>query len=346
MNLQEWRKLSFQLSADLQTLHIEARRHGLAALAEEAAALRARVEDRRFTVAVVGDFRRGKSTFINALLGRSILPSDVAPTTATVNRVVYGSKPSAELRFWDDRPSEHIPIEALAAHVTKLSADSLARSAAIREAVVTWPVRFCRNDVDILDTPGLGDEATMTAVTMRQLPSADAAILVIMADSPFSETEGEFLDRLYAEGVNELLFVVSAIDRIRRPPDRERVLASIRDRIAARVRRAADARFAPGSPEHAAFLARRGSPRVFGVSALTALEARESDDVNAAPAIEGSGMPAFEHALEEFLTGADEVGLRRRLEQAEALCRQFAPREAPVAEAAPAELTQIGRAHV
>lgn len=344
MNLQEWRKLSFQLTADLQTLSIEAQRHGLDRLAEEAEALRARVEERRFTVAVVGDFRRGKSTFINALLGRPILPSDVAPTTATVNRITYGTKPRVELHFHDGRPSEQIPVEELAEHVTKLSEAAEQRASAIREAVVTWPVRFCRNDVDILDTPGLGDEATMTAVTLRQLPGADAAILVIMADSPFSETEGDFLDRLYAEGVTELLFVVSAMDRVRRPADRERLLDGIRERVAARIRRTADARFAPGSPEHAAFLARHGSPRVFGVSALLALEGRESEGVDAGAAIEASGMPAFEQALETFLAGADEVGLRRRLEQAEALTRQFAPpsSSAEVAPTSSAELVRLG----
>lgn len=328
MTLTEWRKLSFQLAADLQTLRREADRCGLATLADEAATLRARVEERRFTVAVVGDFRRGKSTFINALLGRAVLPSDVAPTTATVNRVTWGTRPAAELRFHDGRPPETIPIESLAEHVTKLTEGAEARAAMIREAVVTWPVRFCRNDVDILDTPGLGDEATMTAVTMRQLPHVDAAILVVMADSPFSETEGEFLDRLYAEGVTELLFVVSALDRIRRQVDRERVIVSIRDRIATRVRLIADARFQPGSHEHADFMTRRGKPRVFGVSALAALEARAVEGAENVDTIEASGMPAFEDALESFLTQADEVALRRRFEQADALCRQFTATEA------------------
>lgn len=342
MTLTEWRKLSFQLAADLQTLRREALRSGHDTLAEDAAALRARVEERRFTVAVVGDFRRGKSTFLNALLGRAILPSDVAPTTATVNRVTWGTRPGAELRFHDGRPAQAIPIGELAEHVTKLTGDAAARAAEIREAVVTWPVSFCRNDVDLLDTPGLGDEATMTAVTLRQLPHVDAAILVVMADSPFSETEGEFLDRLYAEGVTELLFVVSALDRIRRPADRERVVASIRDRIATRIRRIADTRFPTGGADHAAFLARRGDPRVFGVSALTALEARQAESAETADAVEASGMPAFEAALERFLTGADEVALRRRFEQAEALGRQFAAPEAATPDAsAEAELVRL-----
>jgi ribosome biogenesis GTPase A len=59
-----------------------------------------RVENQSFSVAVFGMFRTGKSTFINALLGQDILPSDVTPTTATINRVTYGVTPSALPDLW------------------------------------------------------------------------------------------------------------------------------------------------------------------------------------------------------------------------------------------------------
>lgn len=323
MNLHGWRKISFQLAADLQALQNTARERDQTELTERADALRLRVEDRRFTVAVVGDFRRGKSTFINALLGAAVLPSDVAPTTATVNRVTYGSKATAELRFWDGRPNQSVPIDELHEHVTKLSDASAARALAVREAVVRFPVRFCRNDVDLLDTPGLGDEATMTAVTLRELPHVDAAIMVIMADSPFSESEGQFLDRLLAEGLTEILFVVSAIDRIRRPEDRQRVVDSIRARIQERL----------GAAQ---------PPLLFAVSALNALEGR----LQGAPErIEASGMPEFEAALETFLTRADTAGLARRLEQAERLAVELnavlsAP--PPPTESPASELARLG----
>ena len=54
-----------------------------------------------FCVAVVGDFNRWKSTFINALLGKAILPADVLPASTTLNRVTYGLEPSAKLRYKD-----------------------------------------------------------------------------------------------------------------------------------------------------------------------------------------------------------------------------------------------------
>lgn len=52
-----------------------------------------------YTVAVVGEFNRGKSTLINALLGMPVLPADVTPTTATVNRIVYADQPTVTLNM-------------------------------------------------------------------------------------------------------------------------------------------------------------------------------------------------------------------------------------------------------
>lgn len=54
-----------------------------------------------FTTAVVGEFKRGKSTFINALLGKEILPSDILPCSATLNRVKYSLTPSVTVTFKD-----------------------------------------------------------------------------------------------------------------------------------------------------------------------------------------------------------------------------------------------------
>ncbi len=194
-SFKSWRHLTFQASSDVQQLADIARRFEAAGLVDEADSLLGRFMERRFTLAVLGEFKRGKSTFINALLGAEVLPSDILPTTATVNRVTFGLRPSVELHFHDEeRPPEGIPVDELSATVTKLTEDAGAVAATIREAVVSWPIRFCRNDVDLLDTPGLGDEEAMSRVTREILPDVDAALFVVMANSPFSETAAPFLD--------------------------------------------------------------------------------------------------------------------------------------------------------
>src|SRR5205809_637688 len=57
----------------------------------------ARMRDHRFTVAVVGEFKTGKSTFVNALLGVDVVPTDVLPATATLNRITFGLTPGIEV---------------------------------------------------------------------------------------------------------------------------------------------------------------------------------------------------------------------------------------------------------
>lgn len=60
-----------------------------------------RIKTKKYNVAVVGEFRRGKSSLINALLGLPVLPADATPTTATVNRITYGAEPSVTIHYKD-----------------------------------------------------------------------------------------------------------------------------------------------------------------------------------------------------------------------------------------------------
>ena len=80
-----------------------------------------------FDVAIVGEFRRGKSTLINALLGKAILPSDVLPTTATLNRVTYGITPFVKIEY-KNGTTEDIDINQLSDYVTKLTDESEQRA--------------------------------------------------------------------------------------------------------------------------------------------------------------------------------------------------------------------------
>lgn len=95
---------------------------------------------------VVGEFKRGKSTFINALLGEEILPSDVLPTTATINRVVFGSLPSAVIRFKDGQ-EQSIAVNQLKDYVIKLTSDAEATSSRVQEAVICYPLRYCHDGI-------------------------------------------------------------------------------------------------------------------------------------------------------------------------------------------------------
>lgn len=265
-----------------------------------------RIERHRFTIAVVGEFKRGKSTLVNALLGEEVLPADVLPTTATLNRVTYDLRPHVRIEYRDDRQSgmrsEEIPLHLLTEYVTKLTADAQQRAARIKQAIIHYNNRFLHRNVDIVDTPGLNDDEVMTAVTLEVLPHTDAAIMVLMPEAPFSGYEGDFLNKLLLSDLGRVLFVVNAIDRIDDPDDRERLIAAIRQRIKDAVVRKAEQRFGAGPEgrdERDLYIRRIGEPQVFALSSADALEAKLAGDDDQ---LQMSRFPIFEQSLEHFLT--------------------------------------------
>lgn len=145
------------------------------------------VRQKNFNVIVVGEFNRGKSSLINALLKMEVLPSDMLPTTATINRVAYSPKPAARV-FFKNKTEREIDIHAISEYVTKLTPQGESVARTIEETVIEYPAPFCSNNITIVDTPGLCDNEEMTRITMNAIGKADAAIMVISACMPFSQT--------------------------------------------------------------------------------------------------------------------------------------------------------------
>lgn len=317
-SLLDHRKAEFTLVADLERLSVIATRLSLTDMVAQIDDARSRIESHRFSIAVVGEFKRGKSTFINALLGKEILPSDIAPTSATINRVSYGLKKTAKIIFKDGR-EQFVEIDQLAAYVTKLTPEAETLAATIKEAVVTYPVPFCKN-VDIIDTPGLSDDVAMTNVTLGILPHIDAAILVILATAPFAQSEAKFLESLLLEyGLGSVIFVVTAIDRLPHPEkDRERIVNTVTERIRDRIRQHATARFGEDTEAREDYLRRIGEPRVFGLSGYDALMGKIERDEDL---LTRSRFPEFETFLEVFLSEErGSVALRTHTERILGFC--------------------------
>lgn len=261
-----------------------------------------RIRTRRYRVAVVGEFRRGKSSLINALLGLRVLPADVTPTTATVNRITYGTVPRAvlHLRSGEKQP---VPIEDLAQYVTKTDARREAVARTIEEAVVEYPIVLCQNHVDIIDTPGLADDDEMTGITVELLKRVDAAIVAVSALIPFSETEARFVAELIRrQHIGYIIFAVTFIDQIDEE-DRERLLDSIRGRIHDMVL----GELAGAPADIADKAARLLAPvRLFGLSAALALDSFATND---AAALEESRFPRFKEELLGLLTSQQTVSV-------------------------------------
>lgn len=247
--------------------------HGeLGQLNIEVQKLRRNFEEKRFRVAVVGEFNRGKTTFVNALLGKEILPADYLPTTAAVNRITYSDVPNAYIVMKNGQ-KKAVQITDLADYITKLSSDAAQNASQIQEAVVEYPSLFCRNGVDLIDTPGMNDEDSMNQVTISQLESIDLAIVAVDATMPFSMTECAFTSRLLeSHQVCRIIIVATKIDMI---PEREqnKLIDYMIGRIRADVKTYLMKTHEPDSEVMQKYHAIFDEPCVFAVSALDALDA-------------------------------------------------------------------------
>ncbi len=158
-----------------------------AGIVAEARRARRLLGEGRFNVAVLGQFKRGKSTLINALLGQPLLPTDVAPLASTITIVEYGEEPTARVLFADGR-RQFIAMNAIGDYVCEEMNPGNAMG--LEAVVVTLPLPLLAGGVRLVDTPGVGSVfAPNSEVTRRYLPRIDVALMVLGFDPPISGEE-------------------------------------------------------------------------------------------------------------------------------------------------------------
>ena len=186
-----------------------------------------RLERRDFNVAVLGEFKRGKSSLVNALLGVPVLPTGVLPLTSVVTRLRWGEVPSAQIRF-EDGASREIPIDQLNEFVTE--AGNPQNRLHVAAAEVAIPSDLLRSGALILDTPGVGSTFEHnTETTLRLLEDVDAAIFVTAADPPVSKEERAFLATV-KQHAHKVFFVLNKVD-VLEPGEVDQVFAFTRSVI-------------------------------------------------------------------------------------------------------------------
>jgi len=204
-------------------------------LAREAESLAERAEEGRFFLAVVGQFKRGKSTLINALLGAPLLPTGVVPVTAVITILEYGERVSARVEKREGG-EEEIPVEAIADVVTEERNPGNRRGAVA--VIVRHPASLLRQGIAIVDTPGVGSVFEVsTKATHSFVPKIDAALVVLGADPPISADELDLVERIASE-VPDLLFVLNKSDLVS-AADRAEAASFCARVVAERLRRPA-----------------------------------------------------------------------------------------------------------
>jgi predicted GTPase len=178
--------------------------------AEEIRQLVSRINEGRFFVACVGQFKRGKSTLLDALVGEEILPTGVVPVTTVPTVLRYGAQRTARVRI--DGKWTTVRPEDLRQYVSEeLNPENKKRVEGV-EAFL--PAPLLASGMCLVDTPGIGSVFSgNTEATKDFIPQIDAAILVVGADPPIS---GEELALIEAVGANvdHIVVVLNKMDRV------------------------------------------------------------------------------------------------------------------------------------
>lgn len=201
---------TLDLSAKLTRLAAIAHDLSSPSLAEQSASLATRLTEGRFYVACIGQFKRGKSTLLNALVANSVLPAGIVPVTAVPTILRYGADKHARVRL---RAGEWIDISAGDLHSYVSEEHNPENSKGVDAVEAFLPSPLLADGMCLVDTPGLGSIfAGNTAATHAFVPHIDAAIVVVGADPPIAGEELALVQAV-AKQVPHLLVVLNKADR-------------------------------------------------------------------------------------------------------------------------------------
>ena len=232
-----------------------------------------KLEQNRFHLVVVGEFNHGKTTFVNALLGKTLFPVGVTPTTAVIHEIDYSEQPTARALYESGE-------------VRELAFDDVQRFACgnappepehgpVRALHVGFPAELLRDQIALVDTPGVNDLSLQRAdITYKYIPQSDAVLFLLDAGQLVKESERVFLqEKLLGNSRDKIVFIVTKRD-ILSADELQEAMQYVRRQLAKLI----------------------SEPQVFAVSALRHLEGQT----------ESSGMHEMLSYLKSYL--ADQRG--------------------------------------
>jgi len=201
--------------------------HGLVEFRPALGTIVDRLETSVFEIAVFGRVSSGKSSLLNHIVERDVLPVGVNPITAVPTRLAYGSEPRATAWFADRKP-EQFDTARLAEFVSEEHNPANVRH--VTRIVVELPARRLREGVVYVDTPGLGSLATAGAAETRAyLPRCDLGVVLIDAGSTLTLDDLATIRTLYDAGIPACVLLSKA--DLPAPADRDRALTYVAGHI-------------------------------------------------------------------------------------------------------------------
>lgn len=257
-----------------------------------------RIKKDNFKILVLGEFKRGKSTFINGLLGQEILPAYTIPTTAIINEVKWSPIPHAYIHYKQPKTGKKKPPlkisadkETLHKYVT-IQEDNEEKDTqqkiyenSYEKVELFWPLSLCRDGVEIIDSPGLNEHETRQKVTINYANSVDVILFVISCEILGSQTELSTIENLRSMGYQDLFFICNRFNMVGFGRSEE---AKIKEQE--KVKRRAINCFSDKT--------KAGQKHIFFINALGGLQGRIENNDNK---IKSSGILQVEKELENFL---------------------------------------------
>ena len=182
---------------------------------ERLSRLQARLDEGLLRVAMLGQFKRGKSTLLNALLGAPAVPIGVTPVTAIPTFIKAGPKAAARITFQDGKEplvtsvAGEIP-GVLERYISEVKNPHNRFNVEIVEIEVRS--EFLDHGIVLIDTPGVGSTFVQnTRAAEAVLTECDAAVFVVSPDPPITEAEVSYLSKVQ-ELIPKIFFALNRVD--------------------------------------------------------------------------------------------------------------------------------------
>lgn len=224
-------------------------------LPKQFAELANKMENAKLKILVAGQFKMGKSTIINALLGEEVLPAYSTPCTAVITEIGYGEEKKAILSF---KPKiNQLPdglAEKVKAHIGDKKEnipDLVVKSEALGDELeeylvipmeemdkkqeqsvaespyalcrLSWPIELCKKNVEIIDSPGLNEANARDETTYKYVPQADMIVHALTALQLYGKYDKTFVEALERNSNPPLVFLVNRFDQLNSDAERERI---------------------------------------------------------------------------------------------------------------------------
>lgn len=270
--------------------------------------LKTKLENDNFKVLVIGQFKTGKSTFVNSMLGDKILPAYSTPCTAVITEVKYAEKERATLFFKNPLPDnismdildtvkqymkkyegkEIPPLEIDASQLVKYVAipnkftdnqEESIRELPYSKVELEYPIDICRDGIEIIDSPGLNENDVRTKVTEEYLNQADAILFVFKCPQVAGSSEMDYVEhQIKTRGHEDIFFVCNGINLVVPEEERPELIEFYQNKLKSQTA--------------------LGKAGIYFVNALGALNAKRERD---SEKLKDTGMIEFESALSEYL---------------------------------------------